>query len=98
MFGKAADAEAPVEKVNQQKLLDEMREDGMKLRWTAWEIKDDPRVRKYENVHPDAASEAGLRPSSSRKDPDNMLQVNIIAGCGAYNQGVVVRPFLGKNK
>jgi len=74
MFGKAADAEAPVEKVNQQKLLDEMREDGMKLRWTAWEIKDDPRVRKYENVHPDAASEAGPGPSSSRKDPDNMLQ------------------------
>jgi len=72
MFGKAADAEAPVEKVNQQKLLDEMREDGMKLRWTAWEIKDDPRLRKYDNVHPEAAShEAG---PSSRKDPDNMLE------------------------
>ena len=38
MYGKALDSEAPVERLDQSKLLQEMKEDGMKMRWSAWDI------------------------------------------------------------
>ena len=63
MFGKALDSDAPVENVNQEKLLEDMREDGMKMRWSAWDLQDDPRVRKYATVEGDP----------KEKDPSQML-------------------------
>eukprot|EP00095_Tigriopus_kingsejongensis_P005523 maker-scaffold282_size228295-snap-gene-1.23 protein:Tk05523 transcript:maker-scaffold282_size228295-snap-gene-1.23-mRNA-1 annotation:"corepressor interacting with rbpj 1" len=42
MYGKALDSEAPADRIDQQRLLEEMKEDGMKMRWSAWDI-DDPR-------------------------------------------------------
>jgi len=72
LYGKAVDAEAPVERVNQQRLLEEMREDGMKLRWTAWELKDDPRIRRYDNVEEPPEAENG--PSSGRTNPRDMIK------------------------
>ena len=39
-YGKDADSQAPAERVDQQRLLDQMREDGMKMRWSAWDIEN----------------------------------------------------------
>ncbi|TRY64333.1 hypothetical protein TCAL_06274 [Tigriopus californicus] len=47
MYGKALDSEAPVERVDQRRLLDEMKEDGMKMRWSAWDIDDPRNAAKY---------------------------------------------------
>jgi len=67
LYGKAVDAEAPVERLNQQKLLDEMKEDGMKLRWTSWDMKDDPRIKTYQTVDYESVSH-------KNKDPEKMLK------------------------
>ena len=45
---QAKDAEAPVDLLDQRRLVEDMKEDGMKFRWSAWDIQDDPRVRKYQ--------------------------------------------------
>ena len=50
MYGKALDSDAPVGTLDQEKLQNEMQEDGMKLRFTAWEMQDDPRVKKYDMI------------------------------------------------
>ena len=48
LYGKAIDSEAPVEgSIDQKKLLDDMKEDGMAIKWSAWDLQDDPRVKKY---------------------------------------------------
>lgn len=47
MYGKAVDSDAPVGTLDQTKLIEEMKEDGMKMRWTSWDIQDDPRMQKY---------------------------------------------------
>jgi len=51
LYGKAVDADAPVGTLDQNKLMEEMKEDGMKMRWTAWDLTDDPRIRKYQMVN-----------------------------------------------
>ena len=48
LYGKAKDAEAPVDLLDQKRLVEDMKEDGMKFRYSAWDIKDDPRVKKYQ--------------------------------------------------
>jgi CBF1 interacting corepressor len=68
MYGKAHDAEAPVTQLDQNTLQNEMEEDGMKLRFTAWEMQDDPRVKKYDMI-------AGPKGHSSKsKDPMESLK------------------------
>merc|ERR1712018_841429 len=63
MYGKAFDADAPCTQLDHNKLQNEMQEDGMKLRFTAWEMQDDPRVKQYEMI-------AGPKGHSSKsKDP-----------------------------
>lgn len=47
LYGKAVDSDAPVGTLDQTKLIEEMKEDGMKMRWTSWDIQDDPRMQKY---------------------------------------------------
>jgi len=47
LYGKAVDSDAPVGTLDQNKLIEEMKEDGMKMRWTAWDLQDDPRIQKY---------------------------------------------------
>ena len=53
LFGKAADSEAPVGTLDSKRLIEEMKEDGMKMRWglgtgTVWDLQDDPRIKKYD--------------------------------------------------
>merc|ERR1719273_193659 len=50
LYGKAVDSDAPVGTLDQNKLIEEMKDDGMKMRWTAWDLQDDPRVQKYKMV------------------------------------------------
>ena len=50
MYGKAVDSDAPVGTLDQNKLIEEMKEDGMKMRWSAWDLKDDARIKKYDMV------------------------------------------------
>lgn len=47
LYGKALDSEAPVERVDQRRLVDEMKEDGMKMRWSAWDMEDPENAAKY---------------------------------------------------
>ncbi len=50
LYGTAVDSEAPVGAIDQRKLIEEMQEDGMKMRYTAWDLQDDPRIRKYQMI------------------------------------------------
>ena len=50
MYGKALDSDAPVGTLDQEKLQNEMMDDGMKLRFSAWELQDDPRIKKYDMI------------------------------------------------
>jgi len=38
LYGKAVDSEAPVQNLDQAKLLDEMKADGLAMRWSAWDM------------------------------------------------------------
>ena len=68
MYGKAVDADAPCTQLDHNKLQNEMQEDGMKLRFTAWEMQDDPRVKQYEMIPGPKAH------SSKSKDPMESLK------------------------
>jgi CBF1 interacting corepressor len=68
MYGKALDSEAPVGTLDQNKLLEEMKEDGMKMRWTAWDIQDDSRIKKYDMIdQPKGAGEKKEDPLKALK-------------------------------
>ena len=47
MYGKAMDAEAPQGRLDQSRLIESMREDGMKMRFSAWDI-ENTRGKKYD--------------------------------------------------
>lgn len=50
LYGKALDSEAPVVgRLDQNKLIHEMREDGMKMRWSAWDM-ENTREKKYQMI------------------------------------------------
>lgn len=66
LYGKAVDADAPVGTLDQEKLQNEMQADGMKLRFTAWEMQDDPRVKKYDMIS---------APKSSSKNKDDSIDL-----------------------
>lgn len=66
MYGKAVDSDAPVGTLDQNKLIQEMKEDGMKMRWTAWDLQDDPRVKQYSMVEPGS--------SKSSRDPQDSIK------------------------
>jgi len=65
LYGKAVDSDAPVGTLDQNKLIEEMKEDGMKMRWTAWDLQDDPRIQKYGMVS---------QPSGSKREPLESLK------------------------
>jgi len=50
LYGKAKDAEAPVEMLDQNKLVEDMKEDGMKFRWSTWDMKDTRYGKQYQPV------------------------------------------------
>ena len=66
LYGKALDSETPVGTLNQEKLIEEMKEDGMKMRFGAWDLLDDPRIKKY-----DMLQEPEKR--SKKDDPEKAL-------------------------
>ena len=74
MYGKAVDSEAPVGTLDSKRLIEEMKEDGMKMRWglgtgTVWDLQDDPRIRKYDML-PDHQDQR----KSKSKDPMDALK------------------------
>ena len=38
LYGKAVDAEAPIQNIDQDKLIQEMRAEGLAMRWSAWDM------------------------------------------------------------
>lgn len=38
LYGKAVDAEAPIQNIDQDRLIQEMRAEGLAMRWTAWDM------------------------------------------------------------
>jgi len=52
MYGKAIDSENPVGTLDMEKLQNEMQDDGMKLRFSSWDLtsQDDARIKKYDMV------------------------------------------------
>ena len=74
MYGKAVDSEAPVGTLDSKRLIEEMKEDGMKMRWglgtgTVWDLQDDPRIKKYVML-PDHQDQR----KSKSKDPMDALK------------------------
>ena len=74
MYGKAVDSEAPVGTLDSKRLIEEMKEDGMQMRWglgtgTVWDLQDDPRIRKYDML-PDHQDQR----KSKSKDPMDALK------------------------
>lgn len=74
MYGKAVDSEAPVGTLDSKRLIEEMKEDGMKMRWglgtgTVWDLQDDPRIKKYDML-PDHQDQR----KSKSKDPMDALK------------------------
>lgn len=65
MYGKALDSDAPVGTLDQKKLIQEMKEDGMKMRFTAWDLQEDNRVKRYEMLD---------QPRKSSADPIEALK------------------------
>ncbi len=50
-----------------------MREDGMKMRWSAWDMKDDPRQKKYEMLKSDDEDSEAHKSPKDKKDPLKMI-------------------------
>jgi len=71
LYGKAVDADAPVGHIDQNKLIEEMKEDGMRMRWTAWDLQDDPRIQKYKMIN---------QPTSSEQDSELQSLKNMSKG------------------
>ena len=72
MFGKAVDSETPVGTLDSKRLIEEMKEDGMKMRWglgtgTVWDLQDDPRIRKYDML-PEEKSKKSKDPMDALKN------------------------------
>jgi len=38
LYGKAVDAEAPIQNIDQDRLIQEMRAEGLAMRWSAWDM------------------------------------------------------------
>ena len=70
LYGKAKDAEAPVEMLDQNKLVEDMKEDGMKFRWSTWDMKDTRYGKHYQPVEQpgDQEGNGDMEPS-----PENVL-------------------------
>jgi len=61
LYGKAKDAETPEgSRVDQSRLIEEMKQDGMKLRYTAWDI-DNNKGKTYEVLEEDDKEKAKKR-------------------------------------
>ena len=78
LYGKAMDSETPVGTLDQNKLLEEMKEDGMKMRWSAWDMQDDARIKKYDMVSGPTSSKSNDQLDSlknmSKKDKLKLLK------------------------
>jgi hypothetical protein len=51
-----------------------MREDGMAIKWSAWDLQDDPRVKKYAMIE-DSGSDSD---DGKKKDYSSRDQVTVI--------------------
>merc|ERR1712210_370668 len=62
--------------LDQNKLIEEMKDDGMKMRWTAWDLQDDPRVQKYKMVsQPSGSSEQDSLQSLKNMSKEEKLKL-----------------------
>lgn len=68
MYGKAVDSETPVGTLDQNKLVEEMKDDGMKMRFTAWDLQDDSRIKKYDMLDEPSGSSRSDDPMDSLKN------------------------------
>merc|ERR1712051_843434 len=70
LYGKAKDAEAPVEMLDQNKLVEDMKEDGMKFRWSTWDMKDTRYGKQYQPVEQPGDQEGN---GDMEASPEKML-------------------------
>jgi len=57
LYGKAVDADAPIQNVDQDKLMEQMRADGLAMRWSAWDMKKGGAGGAEHNMVQDAEQE-----------------------------------------
>merc|ERR1719422_1386986 len=80
MYGKAADSEAPADRVDQQRLLEQMREDGMKMRWSAWDI-ENAKEKKYAMLKdPNAKTEEQLERERHKEEDEVRRKMTMLKG------------------
>ncbi|QQP35207.1 Uncharacterized protein FKW44_023366 [Caligus rogercresseyi] len=70
LYGKALDAEAPVGSLDQKRLIQEMKDDGMKMRWSAWDLGDS----KYAMVKEEKVSNEELIKGMSKDEKLKLLR------------------------
>lgn len=80
MYGKAADSEAPAERVDQQRLLEQMQDDGMKMRWSAWDI-ENAKDRRYAMLKdPNAKTEEQLEREKQKEEDVVRRKMTMLQG------------------
>jgi len=78
MYGKALDSDAPVGTLDQEKLQNEMMDDGMKLRFSAWELQDDPRIKKYDMIEAPKGIKSSKDPLDSLKNMSKEDKIKLL--------------------
>ena len=80
MYGKAADSEAPAERVDQERLLEQMREDGMKMRWSAWDM-ENSKDKKYAMLKdPNEKTEAQREREKQKREDEMRRKMTMLQG------------------
>jgi len=80
LYGKAVDADAPIQNVDQNKLLEQMRADGLAMRWSAWDMdKGDAGAGPSHSMiveanKPTEVDRASILKNMSKKEKKKMLR------------------------
>jgi len=80
LYGKAVDADAPIQSVDQDKLMEDMRADGLQMRYSAWDMnkggsKSDPNQQYVQGEKPKApVDRAEVLKSMSKEEKKALLK------------------------
>jgi len=63
LYGKAVDADAPVQNIDQERLIQEMKAEGLAMRWSAWDMN-----KAANRTHHQLVEEEKPRPAQDRTE------------------------------
>ena len=93
MYGKAADSETPAERVDQERLLEQMREDGMKMRWSAWDM-ENAKDKKYAMLRdPNEKTEAQREREKQKEGEEVRRKMAMLQGMSKEEKKKLLKKF-----